>query len=347
MNRLAKRGGLAVMAGLTIAVCLILGLQAWHNRRTRNATVPEHIPILMYHDVGDATNDLWTIPTADFISQMQYLKTNGYVTILPADVAASVRSGNPLPARPVILTFDDGYAGIRTVVEPVLRSNGFRAISYLITGATAGDASHRGQHEGRDTLVWPEIRQLASRGTVVFGGHSHHHVRLNTATNPGLEIRTCYQELAEKGGILADSFCYPFGLASSSLAGIVQRIGFTTAVTADERLAGGGLTPLFRLPRLWVRGGKHAFSVEQFRLEAGGRHVTCVLRHTGIPVPFVPRLVWAGAGPPDGWDKTGAGDDPVRRCEWVLPASCSPGTALSFEVWDYNRFFPLFRCALP
>src|SRR5438874_2398625 len=87
------------------------------------------VPILMYHVIGTPTADaaypgLW-VPTRTFAAQMEALRRAGYHAITLAAAFAAWRHGAPLPRRPVVLSFDDGYLGDYTHARPIVRRLGW------------------------------------------------------------------------------------------------------------------------------------------------------------------------------------------------------------------------------
>lgn len=91
--------------------------------------------VLMYHEVGpdDADIEAWTVVRrSDFERQMEYLRANFEVVSLAEAVASSVsRSGKPR----AVVTFDDGYAGNRRHMLPVMDSLGLPVSIFVATGA--------------------------------------------------------------------------------------------------------------------------------------------------------------------------------------------------------------------
>ena len=92
------------------------------------------------------------LPTA-FAAQLDWLRDHGYTTILPRDLAAHWDRGAPLPARPVIITFDDGSRDWLTTVRPMLKQRGMVAEFYLTL-----DAIKHGN------VTWDGVRRLAAAG---------------------------------------------------------------------------------------------------------------------------------------------------------------------------------------
>lgn len=198
--------GYSALAILTVIAVLAGGLLLWRVEVKRTY----FIPILMYHDIGGVTNSPWCVPEETFRAQMASLRGQGYQTILPADLMAHHKWGKPLPRKPLMLTFDDGYLSILKTVEPILQKNRFRAIAYLITARVAETPAERQQYEGKPCLVWPEAQAIQQRGVFVFGGHSHEHVNLAGTPNPIAQITECKEQLRRHGIRKPYSFCYPY-----------------------------------------------------------------------------------------------------------------------------------------
>lgn len=199
---------------------------------------PGVVPILYYHRVESVPGafDRWTrdrrhrfleydVLPAAFEAQLDWLAEHGYATILPRDLAAHWDLGAPLPARPVILTFDDGYRSWITTVLPALRRRGMVAEFYLTLGAIR-----------KRNLHWSDVRLLARAGMGI-GAHDVHHVQL--AGLPGgraRPARVMWQEvsqartvIAAQVGVAPDSMAYVGGGFDDTLVALVRRAGYSTA----------------------------------------------------------------------------------------------------------------------
>src|SRR4051812_7163755 len=94
------------------------------------------LPVLLYHGVGPIPRDVKVGPTVTpdrFADQVRWLRERGYTTIGPDDCAAFVRDERPLPERPVMLTFDDGYQNLSEHALPTLLDNGMTATVFIVT----------------------------------------------------------------------------------------------------------------------------------------------------------------------------------------------------------------------
>jgi len=333
-----------VLVGVTLAG-LAAALAATGIGLARQKARAVSVPILMYHKVGDAQDSPWWVTTQAFETQLQGLREQGYESVLPSELVAHRRWGWPLPAKPVLLTFDDGYLAMLETAEPLLKRYGFRAVCYLITAKVSNSPETRQSWEGTPLLSWPEVRAMERRGTVVFGGHSQTHVNLRALTDPGDEIAGCFRDLKQKGGFKPEGFCYPYGQYREDTPERVRKAGFTTATTCDDGIAEvrRGVS-LLTLPRVTVMGGNHRFSVSG--VAAGGERMSVCVSKEGARLDVCPRLVWTGAAPGGAWlDPVSISSIPALL-QWGPLSSLSRGAPV-LELWDLSHVVRYFRFPLP
>ncbi|NIV37881.1 MAG: polysaccharide deacetylase family protein, partial [Anaerolineae bacterium] len=81
-----------------------------------------------------------SVSPRDFEEQLAYLQQEGYESITLNDLALHLTRGKPLPPKPIILTFDDGYANAYTEAFPLLQQYGFAGTFFVISEPVdAGD----------------------------------------------------------------------------------------------------------------------------------------------------------------------------------------------------------------
>lgn len=323
---------------LLVGLCAVAAGVAWMRARAQ----VRHVPILMYHKIGDDADSPWWVSRADFEAHLQCLKEQGYTSILPADLAAHRAWGKPLPARPVIITFDDGYLNTVEAAEPLLQQYGFRGVCYLITGQVSPTPESRHRYEGAPILSWPEVRAAARRGTLVFGGHTRSHANLRAMDEPSAELKGCFDDLRREGHLTPAGFCYPFGQYQSRTPGFVARAGFTTAVTCDDGIA--LTTPridLFELPRISVMGGRHRYHVER---PGDARDPVLRVWKEGHAMKVYPRWLEAGADAVHGGTWGAPARIDTSPTLLALPTNASPAV---LELWDDFRVLRLYRQAVP
>ena len=95
---------------------------------------PTGIPVLMYHKVGDDKDNDAVIREDLFREQMKFLKDNGYNPLTMDQLYEYVVNGAAVPEKPVVLTFDDGYADTYTIVYPLMKEYGFPATVFINPG---------------------------------------------------------------------------------------------------------------------------------------------------------------------------------------------------------------------
>lgn len=230
------------------------------------------VPILMYHavatDPNEATRALSVTPEA-FAGQMAVLADRGLTPLTTADLAARWRSGRPLPKRPVLVTFDDGYEGVHRHALPALAEHGFPATLFVSTGWLRGPYDTGG---GLDTMLdWDQVRELAAAG-VEIGGHSHSHPQLDQVCDATLrfELIHCKEIVSDQLGTVPASFAYPYGYSSRRVRQAVRETGYAQALAVGNGLARRAQGP-YALRRVTVRRGT---GLEEFERLVEGRAIT-------------------------------------------------------------------------
>ncbi|TJZ43477.1 polysaccharide deacetylase family protein [Streptomyces piniterrae] len=229
------------------------------------------VPVLMYHAVtatpAPAVRRLSVTPAA-FAEQLAVLADRGFTPLTTAALAAAWRRGGPLPARPVLITFDDGYEGVHRHALAALTVHGFPATLFVATGWLRGRYATGGTP---DTMLgWDQVRQLAAAG-VEIGGHSHRHPQLDSLGDERLrrEVLRCKEIIAEETGTAPESFAYPYGHSSRRVRRMVRGLGFRQALAVGNALADRRQGP-YALTRLTVRQGMGA---DEFARIVEGRSI--------------------------------------------------------------------------
>ena len=103
------------------------------------------VPILMYHSISkQATSRFrqFAVPPELFADHMLYLHENAYTSISVTQLVQALFSGDTpscaLPDRPVVITFDDGFADFYSEALPVLKQYNFMATLYIATAFVHG-----------------------------------------------------------------------------------------------------------------------------------------------------------------------------------------------------------------
>ncbi len=211
------------------------------------------VPILEYHYIRVNPKPLdrlgfdLSVTPQDFAAQMAWLDLHGYHPVTFADLRAYFTGKEPLPDRPVVLTFDDGYADFFTAAEPVLQMHGFKAVAYIVPGFW-----------GRKAYMSPDqVQALDASGLVEIASHTVNHVNLANETTAEREyqLTRSRQMLEALLGHPVIDFCYPSGQFGKGAVTAVGAAGYSTATT---QVPGTELSWSTRLvwPRVRVAGGE-------------------------------------------------------------------------------------------
>jgi peptidoglycan/xylan/chitin deacetylase (PgdA/CDA1 family) len=208
------------------------------------------IPILMYHYVSELPADADEIRTnltlSPFLFQqhVNYLKDNGYQTISLYEAYNALMYGTPLPSKPIILTFDDGYIDHYTQVFPVLKEAGYVGTFFIITNFA--DENRYGY------LTWSQINEMAQNG-MSMESHTKTHSDLRQRSYDFLvyEFLGSIESLQNHLNMPADMFAYPVGRYDDNTLAVIATTPLKLAVTTQM---GAYLTSdnRYELPRLRV-----------------------------------------------------------------------------------------------
>jgi peptidoglycan/xylan/chitin deacetylase (PgdA/CDA1 family) len=176
------------------------------------------VPILMYHSISrDAERGVtpyYRTVTAPgvFARHMAFLAEHGYRAVSLGAAARSLRGeegeGWKMPARPVVITFDDGFRDFYLNAYPILSEHGFSASVFL---PTALIKDRPGKFKGRECLTWQEVKTLHGEG-IAFGSHTMTHPQLRTLRKAEIEfeLRCSKETIEDRLGSEVESFSYPY-----------------------------------------------------------------------------------------------------------------------------------------
>ena len=201
----------------------------------------------MYHYIrfnpvpSDTLGFNLSVTPPDFDAQMKFLATRGYHTVNLGDLG----SANTAVGKPIVITFDDGYADAYTNAKPTLERYGFRGTFYLITGLI-GNPRY---------VSWDQARSLAFSGHVL-GSHTIDHPSLAALGPVALrhQLAGSRVDIEINTGRAVTDLCYPSGFYSASAISVAREVGYRTATTTQGGIWTAGADP-FQLPRVRISGG--------------------------------------------------------------------------------------------
>ena len=210
-----------------------------HNRKpasklVRNATPQADwkkytgpVPILVYHALGPAPPGApfpgLYVSYGDFKAEMAWLNSHGYQAVTLDEVMKAWYHGGTLPAKPIVITFDNGYPQQVRFAPHVMAKYGWPGVLNEIT-----------ENHLPPSYIWP----ILHRGWEV-DSHSLTHPDLTTATPAELQVQVVQSRtfLRRTFHIPVDSFCYPSNRYNAAVIAAVKAAGYTNALTENAGYA--------------------------------------------------------------------------------------------------------------
>jgi peptidoglycan/xylan/chitin deacetylase (PgdA/CDA1 family) len=210
-------------------------------------------PVLMYHYIrtvvnpgGDPLGFSLSVTPQDFETQISYLQQNGYNSITPDQLFQALAGKALLPARAVLLTFDDGYEDFYTTAFPILKKYNFKATVFVVPGFV-------GEPDGR-YLTWQQVKELDASGLITVGAHTMHHVNLVTHPDAPAEISQSKEVLESFLKKSVTAFAYPGGTYDEHVINLVAESGYDLAFTTRFGIW-HDLSQRLALSRVRISGG--------------------------------------------------------------------------------------------
>ncbi|MEI2608473.1 MAG: polysaccharide deacetylase family protein [Candidatus Promineifilaceae bacterium] len=209
------------------------------------------VPILMYHYVSTPPEDAdvyrldLSVEPAMFRAQMQYLVENGYSTIDLYDLSLAITNQIVLPAKPVIITLDDGYVDNYWYAFPVLQEFGLKATFFVVTEFI--------DNNNPNYMSWEMIETMAAAGMRIEP-HSKNHPDLSGRERDFLiyQMLGSQETIAAHIGYAPRYFAYPGGRYDEEAITVLMELNYWGAVTTQ----GGkwhGFNDRFEWTRVRVR----------------------------------------------------------------------------------------------
>jgi len=209
------------------------------------------LPILMYHHLSDPPpgadryrRDLSVSP-AQFEQQLAYLHAQGYQAITLYDLLYHLTQGAPLPDKPVILTFDDGYRDNYDHAFPLLRQVGFTATFFVITEvASQGDAEY---------MTWDQLREMDAAGMdIECHARVHEYLPENDDERLVWQVLGCREAIEHEIGQRPRFVAYPSGHFDDRVMAFFASDNYWGGITTQQGALHSS-DALFQIKRLRMR----------------------------------------------------------------------------------------------
>lgn len=135
------------------------------------------VPILMYHNLTAQEDDpeisrdtMWV---GQFQRQMELLQENGFHAISLSQLFALAERGQPLPEKPVLLTFDDGYRSVYELAFPILKELEMPAVVFPIGISVGKDTYKDTEIPITPHFTWEQAVEMANSGLISLQSHTY------------------------------------------------------------------------------------------------------------------------------------------------------------------------------
>ena len=215
------------------------------------ATIMERpeVPVLCYHQIREwrgnesrGVKDV-VVPPAVFKSQLQLLADSGYQTVLPDDLYAYLTTGKPLPAKPIMLTYDDSDLDQYKIAAPEMKKHGFKGVFFIMT-VSLGRSIYMNR---------AQVKELSDEGHVI-ASHTwdHKNVKKYKEDDWETQIVKPARQLEEITGRPVQYFAYPFGAWNKEAIPELKKYNIKAAFQLSTKR--DSTEPLYTIRRMIVPG---------------------------------------------------------------------------------------------
>lgn len=204
-------------------------------------TTAVRVPVLMYHRVGEARNDWearYAITPDNFAAHMRALSGTGLRAVGIDALVGWLEGGPALPAGSIVITFDDGFRGVRQHALPVLEALGWPFTVFLVSDLI-GQEDEWTRASNPAGVTYPlldadEIRDMLGRG-VSFHSHTRSHASLPTLDEDALvdQLAGSRTILSELLGHEVPYIAYPFGHLDDRVEAATRTAGYRAAFSTQ------------------------------------------------------------------------------------------------------------------
>lgn len=236
---------------LLFSIMIFSVVFAFSDNDNQNETIK--VPILMYHSVlkNNKSNDKYIVTPEMLENDIKYLKEKGYTSIFVSDLSEYVRNDVPLPEKPVIISFDDGYYNNYVYVLPILEKYNMKATIAVVGKFTDIFTENDSHNTNYSHLTWEDIAEISKTGYVEFSNHTYDMHRTSERfgcfkkkSESDEEYHSALTEdvlkmqnaLKENSQVDCKVFTYPYGKIYNGSIPIIKEMGFSASLSCYEKI---------------------------------------------------------------------------------------------------------------
>ena len=209
----------------------------------------KQVPVLCYHHIRNVRASesenmkSYSVSPESFAEQMKALYDSGYQTILPAQLYDYLVFGGVLPAKPVMISFDDTDEEQFRIGAAEMNKYGFKGVFFIMT-----ISMNRPRY-----MTKAQIKNLSDSGHVI-GGHTwdHHMVTKYVGADWDTQMVKPKLQLEAITGKPVTYFAYPFGIWNPAAIPEIKSRGYKMAFILSSKR--DSIEPLYTIRRMIVPG---------------------------------------------------------------------------------------------
>lgn len=208
------------------------------------------LPVIMYHSICENNPHDYSVTPEQVESDLAYLKNNGYTAVTAQQLADYVYNDGFLPAKPVLITLDDGFYNNLYYLLPLLEKYDMNAVISIVGNFIDNNAEENPHVPEYSYLTWDDVNELLRSNRIEIGNHTYNMHSNNSrkgcsiysGENPESyadifndDISLLQSEIHEHTGTIPFIFAYPYGYICSESIPVLRENGFLITLTCRER----------------------------------------------------------------------------------------------------------------
>ena len=212
------------------------------------------LPIIMYHGIlkDKRLQGKYVISPYTFEDDLKYINDNGFSTIFMDDLINYVYNDVPLPEKPIMLTFDDGYYNNYVYAFPLVKQYSCKMVLSPIAIETDKFSEEESISPVYGHCSWDNLKEMKDSGLVEIQNHTYNlhkrskmRIGAKKCSNESLDhyrgtlstdVLRAQEEITNHLSITPTTFVYPFGSYSKCSTDILKDLGFKASISCEEKI---------------------------------------------------------------------------------------------------------------
>lgn len=238
--------------------------------------------ILEYHSIStNGYEDQITIRKEKIIEQFEYLKKNNYKTLWLSEVDALKNTGQELPKKTVVLTFDDGFADNYWELFPLLKKYDFKAVCFIVLGRIGQKVDWNGEFINDNMFLMDKQQLLAIGSHIELGFHTFKHDNYAQLSLEEIEkdLQLCHKVITTEGLNVFPALAYTFGgyykkkgTKQKLFFDLLKKYGIKYALRIGNRINIFPVNNVYEVQRIDIRG-KDSFDTFKKKILLGRKKI--------------------------------------------------------------------------